>query len=323
MGRVSKLEIAIEVAANWIAKGHPVRTVLRICQVAHSTYYYRLQHPDRRKPKGKGRPVPGYSFDQQGRKVPDSRIKALIRRILQGPDAAYGYRKITVLLRRRYKLVINKKKVYRLCKEPGVLSPRQGKKQTVPRRVANNRKVNGPNQLWQLDIKYGYVAGLRRHFYVASIIDVFDRSFVAYHRGKTCCKHDVIRTLRKALLKRGIHEQEDKLIHKLVVRTDNGPQFESKDFRTFCEKTERIEHEQIPTKMPNKNAYIESFHSILERECFQRNCFSSFEEAFAEVDRFIRYYNTKRLHGSLMDRSPAQYLQLVQQGIIQPQVIAL
>jgi hypothetical protein len=36
-----------------------------------------------------------------------------------------------------------------------------------PARVANNRKVSGP----QMDIKYGYVAGLRRHFYVASIIE--------------------------------------------------------------------------------------------------------------------------------------------------------
>jgi putative transposase len=51
-----------------------------------------------------------------------------------------------------------------------------------------------------------------------------------------------------------------------------------------------IEHEQTPVKTPNKNAYIESFHSIVERECYQRNCFDSFEEAFAEVDRFIRYY---------------------------------
>lgn len=323
MGRVSKLEVAIEVAAHWIAKGYPVRPVLRICQVAHSTYYYRLKHPERQKPKGKGRPLPGYSRDKQGKMVPDRRIKALIRRILEGPDAAYGYRKITVLLRRRFKLVINKKKVYRLCKELGVLNPRLSKKRTIPRRVANNRKVNGPNQLWQMDIKYGYVAGLRRHFYVASIIDVFDRSIVAYYRGKTCDQHAVIQTLHKALLKRGIYAQEDKPDHKLIIRTDNGPQFESKKFREFCEGTHNVEHEQIPTKTPNKNAYIESFHSILERECFLRNRFSSFEEAYAVVDRFIQYYNTKRIHSSLMDHSPTQYLQLVQQGIIRPQVIAL
>jgi len=84
-----------------------------------------------------------------------------------------------------------------------------------------------------------------------------------------------------------------------------------------------IEHEQTPVKTPNKNAYIESFHSIIERECYQRNCFDSFEEAFAEVDRFIRYYNNHRIHGSLLDHSPAEYLRLFRQGMIQPEEIAL
>jgi len=318
VGGASKLEIAIEVASRWIAKGYPVRTVLRICKVAPSTYYYRLKHPERHKPKGKGRPVPGYSLDKQGKTVSDIRIKGFIRRILQGPDAAFGYRKITVLLRRRFKLVINKKKVYRLCKEMGILGPRLSKARTIPRRVANNRKVTGPNQLWQMDIKYGYVAGMRRHFYLASIIDVFDRSIVAYHRGKACDTKSVIQTLQKALLKRGIYKQDT----RLIIRTDNGPQFDSNAFREFCMQA-GIEHEQTPVKTPNKNAYIESFHSIIERECYQRNCFDSFEEAFAEVDRFIRYYNNHRIHGSLLDHSPAEYLRLFRQGMIQPEEIAL
>jgi putative transposase len=80
---------------------------------------------------------------------------------------------------------------------------------------------------------------------------------------------------------------------------------------------------QIPVKTPNKNAYIESFHSIIECECYRRNCFDSFEEAFTAVDRFIRYYNNRRIHGSLLDYSPAEYLQRFQQGLIQPEEIRL
>jgi len=292
--------------------------VLRICRIPRSTYYYSLQHPERQQPKGKGRPIPGFSCDKQGNKVPDTRIKGYIRRILQGPDAAFGYRKITTLLRRRYQLVINKKKVYRLCKEMNLLAPQREKTNAVPKRVANNRTVSGPNQLWQMDIKYGYVAGKRRHFYLASIIDVFDRAIVGYHRSKSCDTEAILHTLQKALLTRGIHQQE----HKLVLRTDNGPQFVSKGFYAFCEQA-GVEHERIPVKTPNKNAYIESFHSILERECYQRNCFENYEEAFAEVDRFIRYYNNRRIHGSLLDWPPTEYLRLVNQGVIKPEEIAL
>ncbi|UUZ87178.1 IS3 family transposase [Paenibacillus sp. P26] len=301
-----------------MGEGYPVRTVLRLCGVPRSTYYYRLRHPERQQPAGKGRPIPGYSCDKNGSVILDARIKGYLRSLIRGPHAAVGYRKLTVLLRRKYKLVINKKKVYRLCKELGILTPQRERTNPVPKKVANNRVVNGPNQLWRLDIKYGYVAGKRRHFFLASIIDVFDRSIVAHHRGKVCSTQDILRIVQKALLKRAAYGQGN---HP-VLRTDNGPQFVSKAFYAFCEQA-GIEHERIPNQTPNKNAFIESFHSILERECYQRNCFETYEEAFREVDRFIRYYNNDRIHGSLQDWPPKEYLRLVSEGTITPKQLAL
>lgn len=131
----------------------------------------------------KGRPVPGFSYDNIGSQVKDIRIKTWLQRLIQGPDGAFGYRNLTVLLRRKHGLLINKEKVCRLCKSLNLLAPQREKINAVPREVANNRIVTGPNQLW---LKYGYVAGQRRHFFLASIIDVFDRNIVAYHRGSTC-----------------------------------------------------------------------------------------------------------------------------------------
>lgn len=308
----------MEVAKRWIEKGYPAQKVCRICGVSRSSYYYHKNHPERQQPVSTGRPIPGYSFDKSGKVVPDSRIKGFLRRLIQGPDAAFGYRKLTVLLRQKYHLIINKKKVYRLCKELGILAPQREITNPVPKRVANNRVVTGPNQLWQMDIKYGYVAGKRRHFYLASIIDVFDRNIVGYHKGKSCSTIDILKTLQKALLKREVHKQTQ----TLVIRTDNGPQFISKAFHAFCEQI-NIEHERIPNHTPNKNAYIESFHSILERECYLRNCFEDYEEAFAKVDRFIRYYNNQRIHGSLQDLPPKEYLKRVVAGEILPKSIAL
>ncbi|WP_271755301.1 DDE-type integrase/transposase/recombinase, partial [Cohnella sp. JJ-181] len=198
--------------------------------------------------------------------MPDAQIKSRIRHLIsREEESCYGYRKLTQCLRRQYGLQINKKKVYRLCKELGLLQPQREVKHTVPRRLANNRVVTGPNQLWQMDIKYGYVIGVRKHFYLASIIDVFDRSIVAHHRGKACSAKDIIQLVRKALLKRDILAADT----QLVVRTDNGPQFCSHAFYAFTEES-GIHHERIPVRTPNKNAFIESFHSVLERECYQR-----------------------------------------------------
>ena len=311
-------------AIAWINKGYPVSTVLRICQIPRSTYYYRLNHPERRKSSNGGRPIPGYSFDKDGKKVSDSRIKGYLRRLLNGKHAACGYRKLTVLVRRKYRLIISKKKIYRLCKELGVLLPQRVIRNNAPRRIARNRVVTGPNQLWEMDVKYGYVAGKREHFFVASVIDVFDRQIIAHHRGKSCTAEHVVKTLRRALLKRGEHVQERDPNKKLVIRTDNGPQFKSKKFYEFCDLNKQLlEHERIPNKTPNKNAHIEAFHSILEMECFRWNCFETYEEAFAELDRFIHFYNTERIHGSLHDLPPKEYAKLAALGQVPEQKIAL
>lgn len=251
--------------------------------------------------------------------MPDARIKSYIRSLLsREEESCYGYRKLTKCLRKRYGLKINKKKVYRLCKELGVLHPQREVKNRLPRKLANNREVTGPNQLWQMDIKYGYVAGQRRHFYLASIIDVFDRSIVAHHRGKACDAKDIIQTVRQAMLRRGVFAQEQ----PLVIRTDNGPQFVSHAFYVLADEL-KFEHERTPNRTPNKNAYIESFHSVLERECYQRNRFETYEQAYATVDRYIRFYNERRMHGRLDDLSPAEYLSLYLSGDIHPRKIAL
>lgn len=81
------------------------------------------------------------------------------------------------------------------------------------------------------------------------------------------------------------------------LRMDNGPQWIAKKFQETCEKL-GIVHERIPVKTPNLNAYIEAFHSILENECYNRHEFQSFMEVYAEVSRYIEYYNRKRRHGN-------------------------
>jgi putative transposase len=309
----------MEVAREWILKGYTVRTILRICSVSHSTYYYQQKAP---KPQNgvckRGRPVPGYSLTFEGKKIRDHQIKRYIEKLLEGEESAYGYRRITTCLRRKYKLRINKKKVYRLCKEMQILGTRVKPAASHPRRLANNLVITGPNQLWQLDIKYGYVAGLQRHFYTANIIDVYDRHLVGCHRGKACDTKDILRTLQKALFKRDVLGREQ----PLTIRTDNGPQFISHAFGAFC-ASNGIVHERTPNKTPNKNAYVESYHSTLERECFKRNIFMSFEEAFAEVDRFVSFYNERRIHSSLYDYSPVEFLEKLTKNEVTPFKLAV
>jgi putative transposase len=82
--------------------------VLRICGMAPSSYYYKPAAHQKVRRKV-GRPVPGYSLNAEGKRVSDAKIKGYIRRLLGSEEAVYGYRKITRVLKTRFRLKINKK----------------------------------------------------------------------------------------------------------------------------------------------------------------------------------------------------------------------
>jgi len=203
-------------------------------------------------------------------------------------------------------LIINKKKVYRLCKELGILKKQRQITLKHPRRLARNRIITSVNQLWEIDIKYGYIAGEDRFFYFMGIIDVYDRVIIDYHIGLTCEGRHAAHLLERALWKRKLLNTEI----KPVIRTDNGPQFISNIFENTCQALS-IEHERIPPKTPNLNAHIEAFHSILERDCYLKHEFESYTEAHKIVTEFIDFYLHRYLHGSLKDMPPAEFHEMV------------
>jgi len=68
-----------------------------------------------------------------------------------------------------------------------------------------------------------------------------------------------------------------------------------------------LEHEFIPVKTPNKNAFIESFFSIYEVQFLQVWYFKSMSDVFEKTVEFIDFYNARRLHGSLNYNSPLDF----------------
>ena len=171
--------------------------------------------------------------------------------------------------------------------------------------MAKKISVDGPNQLWQMDVKYGYIAGVDRFFFQLSIIDVFDREIIAYHLGLSCTAKDAVRVTKRAMAERQLTASDN---CKLVLRTDNGPQLIAHAFAGICEEL-GITHERIPVKTPNMNAYIEAFHAILEEECYGLNDFESFLDVYTIVSEYMRYYNERRRHGSLNYKAPSQFHQ--------------
>ncbi|WP_243122267.1 IS3 family transposase [Clostridium thermarum] len=287
-------------------KGFNAVFVLKTVKLSRSTYYYSLSVEGKEKAKPKGGKPKGYSLDNEYKKICDEQIKEFIMESIDGDALNYGYRKITYHLRRYYNLKINQKKVYRLCKELGILKDQRVIKPKLKRTIAVNRTITGSNQLWEMDIKYGYVQGEDKFFYLLNLIDVFDRSIIGYHMGLHCEAKDAAALLRKCLIKRNLFEEG---ASRPVIRTDNGPQFVNYKFSECCEEI-KVEHERIPVKTPNKNAHIESFHRILEDDCLKINEFQTYAEAYETVNDFMEFYNNRRLHSSLRFMAPNEFYDL-------------
>ncbi|PSR24871.1 MAG: hypothetical protein C7B47_13780 [Sulfobacillus thermosulfidooxidans] len=117
--------------------------------------------------RGGGRPRRGSVGTINDTKVAERQVlEWLSALIIAGDGQAYGYRQWTTWLRREHGLITNKKTVYRLLRSADLLQeqPLRPSGNRLPRVLAVNRVVTGPNPLGEIDWKYGYIAGEDRFF---------------------------------------------------------------------------------------------------------------------------------------------------------------
>ena len=89
----------------------------------------------------------------------------------------------------------------------------------------------------------------------------------------------------------------------ITLRNDNGSQFFAIAVREYLrEKQVLQEFSHVAT--PEDNAYIEALHSNLQREVIDRFEFDSIYHAQMVIDRYYKWYNEKRKHGSLNRKTP-------------------
>jgi len=89
----------------------------------------------------------------------------------------------------------------------------------------------------------------------------------------------------------------------IALRNDNGSQFIAIAVRQYL-KEKGVYQEFSDVATPEDNAYIEALHSILQREVIERFEFESIYHAQMVIDRYYKWYNEKRRHGSLKGQTP-------------------
>ena len=239
-------------------------------------------------------------------------------RILWFSRRQYGARMIEAYLKREGSPVSRST----ICH---VLRRRRRKKLKRRERLKTHQKryeLLIPGQRLQMDVKYvpERVAGERAYCYVA--IDECTRWRLAriYPSLNPSTTVEFLEELKRAMP-----------FPIACIQTDNGPEFTyslqscqnlEHPMDTWC-REQKIRHRRIPPGVKELNGKVERSHRIDEQYFYWRASTESLDEINRQLDRWMKHYNQKRLHGGLNYLTPEEKLKERRQSLMKAPVPAL
>lgn len=212
----------------------------------------------------------------------------------------YGWRRMTVYLRRVKKYPINGKRVRRLMGLMGLQAiypqPRP-KGQAVEHKIypylLREVAIVRPNQVWSADITYVRMAS--GFMYLTAIIDWYSRYVLAWQLSNTLDNHFCLLALEQALAQ----------AQPEIFNTDQGVQFTAHSF------TDRLEEAGIQISMDSRgraldNIFVERLWRSVKYENIYLYDYDTVPALDAGLDAYFNFYNQDRFHQSLDYRTPAE-----------------
>ncbi len=231
----------------------------------------------------------------QRRRRDDERLAAAIQEQVQ-QHPVYGYRPITVLLRRQG-WQVNHKRVYRLWRAAGLQLPRRRawkrRWRGSPERL---QRAERPNHVWTYDFLEARTERGGR-LRLLAILDEYTRECLALYVARSISSARVIHLLRWLFATRGV---------PTCLRSDNGPEFVARAIQMWLEE-QQCQTLYIKPGSPWENPFIESFIGKLRAECLNRYSFADGQEAQQLVEAWRQEYNHERPHSALGYLSPTSY----------------
>jgi transposase InsO family protein len=165
-----------------------------------------------------------------------------------------------------------------------------------------------PMELWQMDVMGGVLLDDGSELKVITGVDDHSRFCVAAGLVRRATSKAVCGVLMESFGRHGIPDE---------ILTDNGKcftgRFGPRPVEVLFDRILRengISHRHTGVRSPTTTGKIERFHQSLRREFLADRSFVSLEQAQAELDSWVRSYNTERPHQSLEMATPAERFRL-------------
>jgi putative transposase len=247
----------------------------------------------------------------QGRRRDDDELRQRLRELAE-ERRRFGYRRLTVLLRREGRRV-NPKRVYRIyCAEGLAVRCRKRPRRKAAARAPLALPVRA-DQVWTMDFMHDNLASGRK-FRTLNLMDGFTREAPRIEVDTSLPGLRVARVLEEVARERGYPQ---------AIQVDNGPEFISRVVDQWAFEHGVALHFIEPGK-PTQNAFIESFNGKFRDECLNGNWFLTLPEAREKIEMWRRDYNQARPHSALRYQTPEEFAaQAAARGASPPTPLAL
>lgn len=175
-----------------------------------------------------------------------------------------------------------------------------GRKKRVRPSNPERPAVTKPGELVQTDTIHYVCPFTRRRKYVYTVIDLYTRMTYAEIHGH----------IRPGIAAAVVTRASNRFGFAFqLVQADNGPEYSHYFEDKLLKQGITTRHSRL--HRPNDNAHIERFNRTIQVECLGR--YLDFripnQQTQAKLNKYLEFYNHKRVHLGLQYRTPSQMLQ--------------
>ena len=253
-------------------------------------------------------------FDREN---PDKYLEDEITQI-HAENKDYGYRRVYRELQNR-NIFVNKKKVQRIMQKLGFqvtsftrksrkYSSYKGKVGKIaPNRINRRFKTSVPHQKITTDtseFKYYEIDNKGRmvikKLYLDPFLDMFNGEVIRYSITQTRSGAGILSGQKKAI------EITSDCPYRRTFHSDRGWAYQMGAYLSLLKKNKIF---QSMSRKGNcyDNSVMENFFGILKQEMYYGTTYYSFDKLKETIEKYIKYYNEKRIKEKIGWMSPVQY----------------